>query len=197
MPSGKAKPAPGLTRGLTDGLRTRGPGSSPGRLALALGLALIAQPALAKYDFCYIVPPAGAIQTDAVANPFFGFEYAMVPWAAKRLCGLDAEGEIVTLRAAYQKLGCTPESDVGRQIEQELAITDVQTINKAVFGGASAPDLTASEWQGFCEVAADLTLLDAQFKDDAGLTDDDKLMIEKMEPLWRRLFEISETLPRD
>ena len=171
---------------------------SLGRVAWLMAI-LGASPAFAEFDYCYTDPPEGVTQTDtdAATNPFFGFEYAMMPWAAKSICGLDVADEVATVRRAYQTLGCTQQSEVGQQFEAELANTDAVTIKKAVIGGAAAPDLTTPEWQAFCAVAADIQLLDAQFKDDASLTDDDKMMIEQMEPLWRRLFEISETLPRD
>ncbi len=166
-------------------------------LAMSIGALIVcAGPAMSEHDFCYIDPPRGVKITDSGANPFDMFEYVFVPWAAKRLCSLPTNGEVTTIRKAYQRLGCTPQSDVGKQIEGDLANSNLEVIGEAVFGDIDISDMALPDWTNFCGIAVKISVLPTQFKDEASLNPSEISAIEEMNKLWYDLFAVVENLPR-
>lgn len=126
------------------------------------------------------------------------FEYAMVPWSVKLLCGLPAEEEAATIRWVYQDFGCSAESEIGQMIEGQLAITD-RTLVLQGFGLETDPDLSDPFWADVCDTAGKLRLLPFQWKadlEDIPLPDEKQAALDAQVPHWTRLFELMEQGPQ-
>ena len=168
------------------------------RLALLGALAVcVATTAQAAEEPWYC---SGRMSNEAgEQSPFFGFEYAMLPYAVKSLCKLDNQSEAAAIRQVYRGLGCTADSGIGQDVEAQLAITDRVMILEGMLGTSEEPDFSHPMMQELCTVATDIALLPFQWgtdADEANLTADQQAALEAQLPLWKQLFDLFQQMPQ-
>lgn len=159
--------------------------------ALASAISTLPGPVQATQSYCYHgTPPKGVVHSEIVPGPFFGFDYVMIPHAIKLLCGLPADAEAANLREMYQGKGCSPESDVGAMVEEQINVVD-RTEILAGFGLRGEPDAQSPYYQALCIAAEKAAMPSFVFlKTEDEYTDDERRMVtEKLEPNIRALFE--------
>ncbi|WP_416900018.1 MAG: hypothetical protein ACMVY4_10090 [Minwuia sp.] len=95
-------------------------------LGLLLSGLVLAQPAAARYAHCYTGPaPEGTLPTpEGFSMEDYALGFAIRPVIYRKLCGLTNEDDAAFIRMVYQYPGCTPESDIGRAME-DLVAADV------------------------------------------------------------------------
>ncbi len=122
--------------------------------ALVFGFSATA--AFAEYDHCYVRTPPGNAQKSSpeLAKKTFGLEYGLVPVLYRKACNLTNADDFAHVRALYGHLGCTPESDLGRDLERVLTVapSDVEGLEGLEQVIAGFPALYAE----FCSLVAEL-----------------------------------------
>ena len=131
---------------------------------IPLIFGLIGTPALAKWDYCYYGEPPEGVNTYPEMPPrSFGFGYAAVPFAFKRLCGLPALEEAEHVRRIVQVyLQCSPNSDLVQEIEQGLTATN-ERLALNYFAEGIFP--TSPQWDVVCDAAKDASSATLAFGD--------------------------------
>lgn len=125
-------------------------------------LGLTASPAVAEWHYCYSGPPPEgvALYMDFPPRPV-GFEYAVLPFSFKRLCGLDAEQEAAHIRRLVREdLQCTAGSDLSNEIDLMLK-ANLQELSDNYFG--QPVDRAGHAWAQVCKAAEVATVATLRF----------------------------------
>ena len=135
------------------------------RLLLVALFACAATSAQAKWDYCYYgTPPAGVNEYPEMPPRSFGFGYAAVPYAFKRLCGHPAQDEADHVRRIVRVyLECSPDSDLAQEIETGLTASDDRLILNYFPETQTIP--ATAEWHAVCEAAKDASSATLAFGD--------------------------------
>jgi hypothetical protein len=126
-----------------------------GIVALSLAAATTAD-ADANVGFCRR-KAAGILEP----SPFFGFGYTLGIVMAKRLCGFNVDADVLAVRQFYREThGCSPDSEIGKEIEYDLTYSDLTGISLEFFGRPTISSLPKTDWVRFCNAAKALPLKD-------------------------------------